>query len=75
MAELSAEAKNLRKEYFKKYREKNRERLNAYRREYYKANSVRVNSYNDKYWENKAEEQREADRSNEQSPAIESVSL
>lgn len=75
MSELSTEAKNLRKEYFKKYREKNRERLNAYRREYYKANSVRVNAYNDKYWENKAEEQREADRSNEQSPAIESVSL
>lgn len=57
MAELSPEAKRLKKEYFKKYREKNREKLNAYRREYYRANSRRVNTYNDNYWENKAKEE------------------
>lgn len=70
MSELSAEAKKLRQEYFKKYREKNREKLNAYRREYYKANSVRVNAYNDKYWENKAEGLKEEEISNGKSPAI-----
>lgn len=75
MSDLSSEAKKLKQEYFRKYREKNREKINAYRREYYKANSKRVNSYNDRYWENKAESLREEEISEEQSPAIKPLSI
>lgn len=75
MSDLSSEAKKLKQEYFRKYREKNREKINAYRREYYKANSKRVNSYNDKYWENKAESLREEEISEEQSPATKPLSI
>lgn len=47
---------NDRTEYFRQYREANRERLNKYHREYYKKNRARTYRVLAKYYKRKSEE-------------------
>ncbi|WP_291651333.1 hypothetical protein [Clostridium sp.] len=42
------------KEYYKNYREKNREKLNAYQREWRKRNKEKIKEYRRRYWGNKS---------------------
>lgn len=51
---MKEEAKKARAEYAKKYREKNKDRLNAYRRNWNKENPDKVKQYQETYWGKKA---------------------
>lgn len=57
---LSEQAKKQRREYMKKWREKNREHVLKYQREYMKdwrkENKERIDQYNENYWNKKAAE-------------------
>ena len=53
---MTDEARKVRNEYFRQYREKNREKLNAYNRKYYSEHKEQRKASFNKYWENKAKE-------------------
>ncbi|MDT3497320.1 hypothetical protein ACTFO3_26855 [Bacillus cereus group sp. MYBK69-2] len=44
-----------RREYMKKWRERNKEKLSSYQKEWRKNNRDKVAEYQRKYWENKTE--------------------
>ena len=46
--------KQVKREYFKKYRDANKDKINAYQREYRASNKEKVKQYNQKYWLKKA---------------------
>ena len=48
------EIKKLKREYYKKYRDANKDKLNAYQRQYRADNKEKVKQYNKKYWLKKA---------------------
>ena len=54
---MSEEAKRARREYNRKWREKNRERYNEYQKRWRKKNKDRIKEYQRKYWEKKAKEE------------------
>ena len=54
---MSEEAKKARREYHRKWREKNRERYNEYQRRWREKNKDRIKEYQRKYWERKAKEE------------------
>lgn len=51
--ELTPEAAAARREYYRRYREQHRERLNERRREWYAANRSKVRAQQERYWERK----------------------
>lgn len=53
---ISEKAKQARREYFKKYREKNRDRILARQREHYQNNKEKYQEYQQSYWERKVQE-------------------
>lgn len=56
---LSDQALEKRREYYRQYREKNRERYNQIARNWRAKpeNKLKIQSYNQQYWERKAEEE------------------
>ena len=46
--------KKLKREYYKKYRDANKDKLNKYQREYRANNKEKVKQYNKTYWLKKA---------------------
>lgn len=44
----------VKRDYYKKYREDNKDRLNKYQREYRANNKDKVKQYNQNYWSKKA---------------------
>ena len=54
---LSQEAREARRAYKRRWREKNRERIREYDREWRKKNQDKVREYEKRYWERKAAEQ------------------
>lgn len=46
--------KELKRDYYKKYRDANKDRLNAYQRKYRADNKDKVKQYNQTYWLKKA---------------------
>jgi hypothetical protein len=52
---MKDEAARLKREYYQKYQEENRERLNEYQREWRAKNPDKVREYNQRYWERKAQ--------------------
>lgn len=48
------QAKAARREYFREYRRKNRDKLNAYRRDYMQNHPGKRAEYNNTYWDNVA---------------------
>lgn len=54
MADLSNEAREAMREYYRQYARKNRERLNEYAREYRAKNPDKIAQYRANYWEKKA---------------------
>lgn len=54
--DLSNEAKQLRNEYYRKYREKNKERIRDNNYHWRKNNKERIKGYARKYWESKVSE-------------------
>jgi hypothetical protein len=53
---MSKEATAAKKEYMRKYREKNRERMNETHRAWRKANAHKIQEYNERFWDKKAKE-------------------
>ena len=53
---MTDEARKARNEYFRQYREKNREKLNAYNRKYYSEHKEQRKVSFNKHWEKKAKE-------------------
>jgi len=53
---LTEEAKELRRQYQRKYREQNRERIREKHRQWSAANKDRVKLYHERYWNNRAAE-------------------
>lgn len=53
---MTEAAKKKRAEYMKAYREKNRDKLNAYQRQRTKENPEKMREYRRNYWERKAAE-------------------
>jgi len=53
---LSEEAKKARREYMRKYREKNRERINKTKREWARNNPEKIKEYTVRHWEKQAQE-------------------
>jgi hypothetical protein len=54
---LTDEAKQKKREYMRRWREKNREQYNAKRREWAKNNPERVKQHQENYWKKKVEEE------------------
>ena len=52
---LSEEAKAVKREYYREYRKKNRERLNAYLRRWRSENAEKLRGYVQQYWERKVQ--------------------
>ena len=50
MDNIDNQVKQVKREYFKKYRDKNKEKLNKYQREYRASNKDKVKEYNKNYW-------------------------
>lgn len=48
--------KDAKREYYKKYREQNKDKLNQYQREYREQNKDKIKEYNYNYWLRKAEQ-------------------
>ena len=44
----------IKREYYKKYRDKNKDKINAYQRQYRADNKEKVKQYNKTYWLKKA---------------------
>ena len=55
MVALSEEAQALKREYYREYRKKNRERLNAYLRKWRSENAEKLRQYEQQYWERKVQ--------------------
>jgi hypothetical protein len=53
---MSEEAKAAKREYMRKYREKNRERMNETHRAWRKSNRHKIEEYNERFWNKKAKE-------------------
>lgn len=53
---MTEDAKQARREYQKKYKRQNAERINAYNRAWRKANPEKTRQYNERYWNKKASE-------------------
>ncbi|HDR3653132.1 TPA: hypothetical protein QCO08_005563 [Bacillus anthracis] len=51
---MTEQAVIARREYMKKWREKNKEKLSSYQKEWRKKNKDKVVGYQHKYWENKS---------------------
>lgn len=51
---IMATAEEARRSYRKEYREKNRDRINAYHREWAKNNPEKIKEHQDRYWQKKA---------------------
>lgn len=51
-------AEKLQREYYREYRQKNRERINAYNRQWRKENPEKTKEYQERYWKKKAEQLR-----------------
>jgi hypothetical protein len=60
--ELSPKAKQARREYKRKWREKNREHVRRYNREWKRKHPERVKEHARRYWEKKAAERQKAKR-------------
>lgn len=56
MAEMSAEAVEAKRSYYREYRRKNREKINAKRREWRANNSDKAQQCDERYWEKKAKD-------------------
>lgn len=54
---VSKEANDTRREYYRKYREKNAERLRAYKRAWNAENKDKLAEHQRRYWEKRAAEQ------------------
>jgi hypothetical protein len=54
--EMTPEAREARREYFRAYRARNREKLNAQRRAWYKENREKADAAQARYWTRKAAE-------------------
>lgn len=52
---MSREADQLQKEYYQRYREKNRQRLTEYKRKWRSENPDKTRQYNQAYWERKVQ--------------------
>jgi hypothetical protein len=52
---MTDEAARVKREYYQKYQQENRERLNKYQREWRAKNPDKVRKYNQRYWEKKAQ--------------------
>jgi hypothetical protein len=52
---MTDEAARVKREYYQKYQQENRERLNKYQREWRAKNPDKVREYNQRYWEKKAQ--------------------
>ncbi|MCC5910157.1 MAG: hypothetical protein JJT76_06935 [Clostridiaceae bacterium] len=48
------DASEVKKEYYRKYREENKEKLNEYKRQWRAENPEKTREYNQRYWERKA---------------------
>lgn len=53
MKEDDERLKEIKREYYRDWREKNRDRYNAYQRQWREKNRQKVAEYNQRYWENK----------------------
>ena len=53
---MNEQAKAASREYWRKYREANKEKVNAYQRKWRKANPDKVKAAQKRYWEKKAAE-------------------
>ena len=56
MAEMSAEAVEAKRSYYREYRRKNREKINARRRKWRADNIDKARQCNERYWEKKAKD-------------------
>lgn len=54
---MTPEAKEKRREYFRKWAEKHKEELKIKKREWQRANKDKVKEYQARYWENKAKKE------------------
>lgn len=54
MKQMTPEAAEARRAYFREYRARNREKLNAQRREWYHKNKMKAGEQQTRYWERKA---------------------
>lgn len=52
---MTDEAAKLKREYFQKYQEENRERLNEYKRKWRAEHPEKTREYNQRYWERKVQ--------------------
>ncbi len=57
LADKERKAKAARRNYMKKYRQKNQDAINEWQREWRRKNPDKVRQYNQSYWEKKANEQ------------------
>ena len=48
--------KRAKREYLRKYRENNRDKINAYHKEYRQAHKDKIKEYNQNYWKRKAKD-------------------
>lgn len=53
---MGENVKEAKREYWRRYRKKNREKLNAYHRNWNKENPEKMRQYRRNYWEKKAAE-------------------
>ena len=53
---MTEEAKKARREYYRKYRERNADKLNSYKRKWSAANPDKIAESQRRYWERKAEQ-------------------
>lgn len=58
MTEMSAEAVEAKRYYYREYRRKNREKINAKRREWRANNRDKAQQCDERYWERVAEKKR-----------------
>lgn len=54
MKQLTPEAAEARRAYYRAYRERNRERLNERRRAWYHANKAKADAQQERYWNRRA---------------------
>lgn len=52
---MKDEAARVKRKYYQKYQQENRERLNEYQRKWRAKNPDKVREYNQRYWEKKAQ--------------------
>lgn len=62
---MTPEAKKARNEYYKQWREKNRDKFNAACKKWQRANPDKIVEYQRRYWERKAVEQKKEGAENE----------